>query len=56
MIRSVAGAALLLALTTPTAAQERALTADTRMHKIESKHLPVPRDLVVRLLLRSLLL
>lgn len=47
MIRSAITAALLLTLTAPVAVQERALTADTRMHKIESKHLSVPRDLVI---------
>jgi predicted alpha/beta superfamily hydrolase len=47
MMRPALFAALLLSLAAPAAAQGRALTADVQMHKIESKHLPVPRDLVI---------
>lgn len=47
MIRPALFATLLVLLAAPAAAQQRALTADVRMHKIESKHVPVPRDLII---------
>jgi predicted alpha/beta superfamily hydrolase len=47
MVRSALFATLLLSLAAPAIAQERALTADVRMHTIASKHLPMPRDVVV---------
>lgn len=38
---------LLVALSFPVHGQERALTPDVRLHKVPTKHLAAPRDLVV---------